>query len=75
MSIQVQQMPRKKQKKEEGDSKQIAFRCPLDILHRIEAVAPQLGLDVSNFLRMMLVENLAAYERRASAAREGTNEK
>lgn len=46
--------------------RQVAFRAPDDLVHRLDMVASRLGLDLSNFLRMIVVENLPAYEQRAS---------
>lgn len=43
----------------------INFRAPPDLAARLDFVAERLGLDVSNLVRMVLYENLAAYERRA----------
>lgn len=45
--------------------RQLAFRAPEDLAARLEKAASRLGLDLSNFLRMMAVENVARYERRA----------
>lgn len=51
--------------------KQIAFRAPVDLVERVDKVSKQLGLDTSNFMRMLLVEQLSEYERRARKIREG----
>jgi predicted DNA binding CopG/RHH family protein len=42
--------------------KQINFRASDQLAARIEAVAHRLGLDVSNFVRMVLNQNLPKYE-------------
>lgn len=44
------------------DGKQINFRASNQLAARIEAVADKLGLDVSNFVRMVLNQNLPKYE-------------
>jgi len=56
-----------------GPTRQLAFRVPNELADRVEAVAPRLGLDVSNFLRMMLIEQIGSYERRADRI-EGAGE-
>lgn len=43
----------------------------LDYAKRIDATAETLGLDPVNFLRMVIRENLAKYEKRAGAVRDG----
>lgn len=43
----------------------ITFRASARLANRLDVVADKLGLDVSNLVRMILNENLAAYERRA----------
>lgn len=55
-------------------TRQMAFRVPNDLAERIEAVAPRLGLDTSNFLRMMLIEQIGTYERRADRIEAGEAE-
>ncbi len=55
-------------------ARQLAFRVPGSMAGRVEKVAARLGLDLSNFLRMLLVENLAIYERRADKIEEGAQE-
>ena len=62
-------LPRKRSKPsqdatDDGGSKQIAFRAPGSLVKRIDDAAEQLGLDPSNFLRMMLLECLPIYEER-----------
>lgn len=52
-------------------TRQLAFRVPESAARRVEKVSARLGLDVSNFLRMMLVENLVTYERRAERVEGG----
>ena len=49
---------------ESGGSRNINFRCPNDLYGRLEGAARGLGLDVSNFVRMLLVENIGRYEQR-----------
>lgn len=59
-------MPRKRPRDEQPSAgKQISFRAPPDLERRLEYVAKWLGLDGSNLVRMILVENIAQYERRA----------
>lgn len=50
-------------------SKQVNFRATGDLLPRLEDTAEGLGLDVSNLVRMILNENLSAYERRVEQIR------
>jgi predicted DNA-binding protein len=45
--------------------KQINVRVPPDLSERLDRVSVALALDVSAFIRMVLAENLAVYERRA----------
>lgn len=52
-------------------SRQVAFRVPDALWTRLEGVADRLGLDVSNFLRMMLIEQIGVYERRAERVERG----
>ncbi len=40
------------------------FRAPMPLYERLENVSVALGLDVSNLVRMIILENLHAYERR-----------
>lgn len=61
-----------KKKTPSGDLiKQVNIRFPDPVYARIEKIAETLGLDLSNFLRMVINENLAAYERRAQRIQEG----
>jgi hypothetical protein len=57
--------------KKKPGSRQMAFRVPNDLADRVEKVAARLGLDTSNFLRMMLLEQVGAYERRADRIEGG----
>lgn len=56
-------------KKNTGDlsntGKQLSLRIPADMNRRLEYVADLLSLDVSSVIRMIVAENLVAYERRA----------
>lgn len=54
-----------------GGSRPINFRAPPDLATRLDRVAEGLGLDVSNLVRMVLYENLAAYERRVRELDQG----
>lgn len=58
-----------------GAGKQVNFRAPDDLAVRLEDVAEGLGLDLSNLVRMVLYENLAAYEERAAQARANRERK
>jgi hypothetical protein len=58
-------------KKARSGSRQLAFRVPNELADRVEAVAARLGLDTSNFLRMMLLEQVGSYERRADRIEGG----
>ncbi len=63
-------MPRGKKKTDQTEpQKQLAFKVSQAIARRVEGAAESLGLDVSNFLRMMLLENLAEYEGRGRKIR------
>jgi len=55
---------RPQQEAEGGGSKNINFRCPGDVFARLGATAKALGLDVSNLVRMLIIENLGRYEDR-----------
>jgi len=52
-------------KKSDGPSVQIAFRCPTELAERVEKTAFELGLDTSGLIRMLLLEHLPEYEARA----------
>lgn len=70
MANQELTMPRKGQKGAAGSrspeaTKQIAFRVPASLAVRLERTAARLGLDASNFMRMVLLEHMTEYERRA----------
>jgi hypothetical protein len=58
-------------KKQPAAARQLAYRVPAELAARVERVAERLGLDVSNFLRMMTVEQIGVYERRADRAEAG----
>lgn len=62
---------RKKTPKDEGEAKQYNFKLDAAMSARVDAVAEALGLDGANLLRMVLRENIAKYERRADAIRQG----
>lgn len=51
--------------------KQYAVRLPQPFVPRVEDVAETLGLDEAVLLRMIVVENLPAYERRAERVKAG----
>jgi hypothetical protein len=51
--------------------KQYAVRLPQALVPRVVAVAETLGLDEAVLLRMIVVENLSAYEKRAERVRAG----
>jgi hypothetical protein len=52
-------------------TRQLAFRVPAELAKRVERTAERLGLDLSNFLRTMTVEQIGVYERRADRAESG----
>jgi hypothetical protein len=56
-------------------TRQLAFRVPETLAKRVERVAERLGLDLSNFLRTMTVEQIGVYERRADRAESGEADK
>lgn len=49
--------------------KQVTFRLSAELHARVEAAADGLELDVSSLLRLLIRENLPAYEERAEAIR------
>lgn len=51
--------------------KQFALRLPLDVAGRVEGTAETLGLDSANLLRLIVVTNLSAYEKKAERVRSG----
>jgi hypothetical protein len=55
-------------------TRQLAFRVPEELAKRVENTSKRLGLDVSNFLRAMLVEQIGVYERRAERAESGEDD-
>lgn len=59
-----------KKKQDAVSTRQVNFRASPELLSRLETAALGLGLDVSNFVRMVLLENLTAYEKRAELARK-----
>jgi len=64
---------KKKRQTDQGGSPityQMNIRVPDDLRARIESTAAVLGLDATNFVRMVLNENLAQYEQRAEQIRE-----
>lgn len=61
----------KKGKQEPTVNRQVNFRAPEDLYLRIDRTARAFGLDVANFLRMLVKENLPAYEQRAEHIRQG----
>jgi hypothetical protein len=67
----------KKKVDKTSGSRQLAFRVPEALAQRVERVSERLGLDTSNFLRMLLLEQVGVYERRADrieAGEEGKSE-
>jgi CBS-domain-containing membrane protein len=69
----VHGMPRKQTGKDaarsESGTRQFNFRASDALSARLEAVAEALGLDHSNLVRMIILENLPAYERRVEQLR------
>ena len=53
------------------ERKQYNVGVDLETAKRIDDTADALGLDGVNFLRMLIRENLATYEKRASRVRDG----
>lgn len=51
--------------------KVFAVRLPPSISSRVEEAAKGLGLDEGNLLRMLVMENLAIYEKRAERVKSG----
>lgn len=50
--------------------KQVNFRASEELYARLEALSSGLGLDISNLVRMVLMENLHAYEARLEGLRK-----
>jgi hypothetical protein len=63
----------KKKKPDSGKvaTRHVSFRAPEPLAVRMERTADALGLDPSNFLRLMLIEKLPEYEDRARRANAG----
>lgn len=59
-----------KKKNTDALLRQVNIRVAHEVYDRIDAAAAGLGLDVANFLRMLIIENLAPYERRAAHIRQ-----
>jgi hypothetical protein len=55
-------------------TRQLAYRVPADLAERVERVAVRLGLDTSNFLRMLTLEKIGEYERRADRIEAGESQ-
>jgi predicted DNA-binding protein len=53
-----------------AETRQVAVRFPIDLADRLEVAASNLGLDVSNLLRMMVIQKLPDYEALGSVAQE-----
>lgn len=64
-------MPKRRENSQRAPTVQIAFRLPVSTEARLESVADALGLDVSNFLRLMILESLPDYEGRAAQVIRG----
>lgn len=64
-------MPKKRPTQPPGERKQYNVGFKPEDAKRIDGVADALGLDSTQLLRMIVRENLAKYERRAQAIREG----
>jgi hypothetical protein len=58
-------MPKKKAGRLEA---QITVRLSKDVYDRLEAAGPKLGLDQTSLARLIITENLIAYEERAAKA-------
>jgi metal-responsive CopG/Arc/MetJ family transcriptional regulator len=63
----VAQVARKK--KETGTTEQVNIRFPADMINRLDETASGLGIDRSGLVRMIVIEKLVEYERRAREAR------
>jgi predicted DNA-binding protein len=50
------------------DTRQVAVRFPVELADRLETAAADLGLDVSNLLRLMVTQKLPEYEELGAAA-------
>jgi hypothetical protein len=58
----------KPSKEASEELKSLGFRCPEVLAERRHATARGLALDLSQLLRMMIVEHLPEYERRVEQA-------
>jgi hypothetical protein len=54
-----------------GEGKQLGLRLSAELLREVEFCADALGLEASPFIRMVLVENIAKYKRRAERVKAG----
>lgn len=54
--------------KPKRDTRQVAVRFPVALAERLDAAAADLGLDVSNLLRLMVTQKLPEYEEMGTAA-------
>lgn len=48
---------------------QVAFRAPADLYAELDDISGTLGLDMSNLVRMILIENLHVYRAKADEVR------
>jgi predicted DNA-binding protein len=60
---------------EPAKDRQVNFRASAKLSARLDNIADAMGLDVSNLVRLILNENLAAYEDRAERIRHGRTAK
>ena len=56
--------------KKPGGDRQIGFRVSEERYLELEDIAHGMGLDLSNFLRLMIAENLPTYRQRVREIRE-----
>lgn len=57
----------KKASEQAAESKQIAFRVPAELASEVEEVAARFGLDLSNFMRLMVKKCLPQMRREAQS--------
>lgn len=68
--VSVNKVPRKRKDDNDDGDKTIAFRAAPDLARRLKSVADGLSLDLSNLVRMILIENLRPYERRVEGLKK-----
>jgi hypothetical protein len=71
MVIQASSIVAKKQNPNSKEGKQLGLRLSAELLREVEFCAEALGLEAAPFIRMVLIENLGKYKRRAERIKSG----